>query len=766
MKHITRYFFLAIAFLFVAACYNEDIESPISLDPKSSDLRITANIIQTRVIYSDSWETRELYQEWETGDFLFGYVGGDKNTTVALKVNEIDEDGIAILVPRDEDIVKLTSAMTGTFVDLIYTGTEPDFEMLESGVYTVDMTNQSPNGVIPACMHARARITKIDDSRVLDFHFQNDCAIIEILGITGVKDDSSFSGDSQTLNSIQITNLVLTGKYTLGQNGLTFEGTDDGLVESQSISLGNPWTVTKEGRVCYENSPKPVLIAAVPNSVQNNILVSATTIQNSFGFTYQNKSFTSGVCYVIHCKETVASVGGEYFVTVTDAFNRAKQLYDGVEDNPTVALLKDCGLAGRDIDGRPIVGQSSPINIDGYNVNFDLNGCKLTLAGGECFYVNYDEAEDQSSGRSNTFSIKDSQGGGTITSSSTAHVIENYGEVSISGGKLQHNFDWCAVRNYGILTVDSGELSSKSWYSVHNEGSMTVNGGTIISTERNAIYSVSGSSTKIIGENAQISSYALRTYPAIVVESYSGEEIASFTMSKGEVYGAYSAVYLDGNVNAIISGGTMESKNYHTLCIFQYTGSAYPAPSCLISGGVIYNSSTTTGSNSAVYCYAGESCDTTTLSVQWAEGNESDNKGLGQPIIYSNKRYPIEAEYYQTKNNFAKIEVSGGYLYTNATSKRFYDENDDKIDDDYYCLTIPAHSYIYTNTPNMFVNQLFNLTINTSYSKGNQNQAYSTEKTVAFRGDDIIFSSYITTPPASGPSFGETTDYQFGPFGW
>ena len=497
MKHITRFFFVAIAVLSAAACYNKEIGSPDSQDPQSSDLRITANIIQTRVSYSDSWDTGKLNLEWQIGDILFGYIGGDAEATVTLKVTDV-EDGTAVLeADSNADLAKLSRAPSGTVVDLIYTGAAPDLNKLESGEYTVDMTTQSPTGKIPACMHARAQIM----DKTLDFHFVNDCAIIEIFGITGIKDDSSFIGDSQTLNSIQITNLVLTGKYTLGPDGLTFEGTDDGLVESQSISLGSPWTVTKAGKVCYNGSQEsvPVLIAAAPNSVQKDIRVSATTSQKSFEFTYQNKSFASGVCYVIQCKETVASVDDEYFVTVTDAFNRAKQLFVDGETNPTVVLLKDCGIAGRDIDGHSIVGQSSPINVEGYDATFDLDGHVLTFAGdSECFDVAKNSKLVITDSKSKTdnpgmifsdtvnyYDVDDDDNG--------CDLVWNRGTLIIKDAVLLHNQNMCAVVNMSgaTLTVNGGKLISAHYTAIYSGGgTVNISGGFIESRDKYETISV------------------------------------------------------------------------------------------------------------------------------------------------------------------------------------------------------------------------------------------------------------------------------------
>ena len=123
--------------------------------------------------------------------------------------------------------------------------------------------------------------------------------------------------------------------------------------------------------------------------------------------------------------------------------------------------------------------------------------------------------------------------------------------------------------------------------------------------------------------------------------------------------------------------------------------------------------------------------------------------------------YPIFAEYYQLNNNFAQIEVSGGYLYsTKAQASRcFYDERDETGADTHYCLTIPNNSSIYTNTNYMYFGtrrQAFS-----NYTQGGGNTAVSiTTKTISTFQElgSLDFTYCISTPSVSAP--GEMSDYQ------
>lgn len=654
MKLIYRLLASVLVLFTAAACYNQEIEGPQNPDqPQMSELRITASIVKTRVSYSDAVETDDLILSWQKGDILFGYIGKSKSNIVTLTVDEV-EGGVASLKAEGENLTKLLATTDGAFVDLIYTGSAPNSEALASETYTVDMTTQTPNGKIPACMHARGIVKESNGSKSLNFNFQNDCAIIEILGVTGPRNDENFSGGQ--LLSISITNLPLAGYYSYSDaNGFSFAGTNAVSTITLDHELGIGWTIGSDGRISNTDSGKRILIAVAPCSSahEQGIKISAETATKTFEHTYDGKTFEQDICYVIHDKDVVARVGNEYFTTVTDAFNKAKEVYNtqGNTSTPTVVLLRDCGLAGVNIDGTSNIYGLTRISIDSYDVTFDLNGHTLTLGQKEYFDV-YAEKK---------FIVKDSSNGNGIIQSNYTdgdgyHIIYNNGIVTIDGGQLRHNFDWSVVDNDGELYVNDGVLFSDDWHTIQNGGTVLIEGGTVYSRSHNAISDYGTSLIINGGELYSVDNYAIKSdegasitiveagkedecYPLIytVAENkasiiVNGAETGTqFIMRNGLVYSNFGAVDLQGNVSGEISGGQLEGDTYCALAIGN-------GADITVSGGHFFIKEDGINNSAAVRAYD-QYGPNSSLTIKWGDNDE--------PVIYANgsKNVSIDARF-------------------------------------------------------------------------------------------------------------------------
>lgn len=727
MKLIYRLLASVLVLFTAAACYNQEIEGPQNPDqPQMSELRITASIVKTRVSYSDAVETDDLILSWQKGDILFGYIGQIKSNTVTLTVDEVDEGGVASLKAEGENLTKLLATTDGAFVDLIYTGSAPNSEALASETYTVDMTTQTPNGKIPACMHARGIVKESNGSKSLNFNFQNDCAIIEILGVTGPRNDENFSGGQ--LSSISITNLPLAGYYSYSvANGFSFAGTNEVHTITLDDELGSGWTIGSDGRISNTDSGKRILIAVAPYSspYKDGITVSAVSGESKFDYTYKGKTFEQDICYVIHDKDVVARVGNEYFTTVTDAFNKAKEVYNpqGNTSTPTVVLLRNCGLAGVNIDGTSNIYGLTPISIDSYDVTFDLNGHTLTLAKNEHF--------DVSSGKK--FIIKDSSDPSTgliqsnYTDDGGYHIIYNNGIVTIDGGQLRHNQDWCVVRNYsgasltvngssvlysdgynaicntgGDIVINDGVISA-DYDTIDNEdgGNVFVNGGLIYSEDYNAIYNLNASLTINDGTIYSVNSAAIyfghnvsdaTTRFLTIVEQGKGNKCpmiynnvdvtdvdsriaaikvvdesngTNFDIRNGQVYSTYGAVDLQGNVSGKIFGGQFEGNAYCALAMGN-------GVDMTISGGKFIKVEEATDQGSAVRVYDTISSGKTCLTICWHGDEFEDDK---EPLFYAINNKNVSLDTHFGSNNTPTINIQGGYFYSTATDYFYVETN-------------------------------------------------------------------------------------------
>lgn len=699
MKNIYRFFVSALVlFAFTVACNPPEINEPDNpSNPEQTGYTITASIVQTRVSYDDSKDGEKLEQKWEENDILFGFYGGEISNEIIFKVSSVN-GGVATLDPVDGWEDGLGKAADGTEVNLVYTGANinsiGEFDFSE-GLF-VDMSSQTI-GRIPACMHSQAELDVDGNERSLHFQFINDCAIIEISGLSGIKEQVT---GSPTISSIEVTNLLLKGTYSYqidedsGKGELVFVGNKN-TISSHSITLGDGWSVDKDGFI-KNTAGNLLLIAAAPNSDAKEINVTAAISgMDPCTYSYGEKSLQAGNCYVINAAPVVAKVeqgsSSQVFATVYEAFCYAEELNQKNGDI-TVTLLKDCGL-GRHFDPGVDI---DPLSVTiWYKVSLDLNGHVLTLSGdyqedrnevttydkSEYFNVcsEYDDYETRGE-----LTINDSSPyqTGAIISESNTHLILNSGDVIINGGTVKHNADWCAVRNYtgATLTVKHGTLHSEEYCPIGNEGDVTIYGGTISSTDGNAINNWDPGTVNIYGGNIS-SDEANAIYSDGTINIGSAEEIVephdekikisstgennnglfsainilkgTLNMYEGEVTGDDGAMMLCGseesetpkgsNVWKIVSsnnpliniyGGYIHVDEDGAVPIYVIGGAQ-----CVISGGVISNNATS-GVNPALITYSGtphvnsESADGTSLTIKWAANGDEDNNN-GQPVIYS-----------------------------------------------------------------------------------------------------------------------------------
>ena len=217
MRNIFSFLTSALVLLAVTvACHPSEITNPDNPDPKGkSEITITASIIQTRVSY-DCSGLGEVKQHWEQNDILFGFWGGSTSNQIVFQVVKVDSGtGIAtltVLYPEKW----IDTAADETKVDLVYTGDDDIANLPFSGSgIDVDLSGQRLDRV-PGCMHAQAALQVDEDgNKSLEFNFQNDCALIEIEGLTGVMEEwtENFSATqpSTGISDVSISNIYLKG---------------------------------------------------------------------------------------------------------------------------------------------------------------------------------------------------------------------------------------------------------------------------------------------------------------------------------------------------------------------------------------------------------------------------------------------------------------------------------------------------------------------------------------------------------------------------
>lgn len=405
---------------------------------------------------------------------LFGFYQGDPSKQIVFTVSSVDsQTGVAVLKPEVGG--EWIASATDGDVYLIYTGLNTggdvsyNYENLLFSENSFDVNTASQTGGrIPACMHAHA-VLQIDGegNKSLEFIFQNDCAIIELAGLTGIKEDYSIPEEA-VLSKISVTGLFLDGKYSYDKehNVLTF-GANGNESKTVEIDFGDnsQWKVDETGNI---SGPEKILIAVVPKDDFTDITVNAKVsgTENAFNYTYSNKKISYTDCYVIAPADVVAkTVDGRYFSTVAAAFDHACEISSQHPYDNTVTLVKESimGLGKHlqinldsdsfwDEDAKQDVpygylDASLMVDID-YDVTLDLNGCSLNLVDDESCFEDYDgplpEDYDPNSNDSSeyfcvesgvTFTITDSKkAGGTIESDSDYYIIDNAGVVTIYDG--------------------------------------------------------------------------------------------------------------------------------------------------------------------------------------------------------------------------------------------------------------------------------------------------------------------------------------------
>lgn len=605
MNRILRFIYAALIVSTAVACHTSEIDNPNNDNqdkPKAYDnIILTASIKQTRVDYSINGD--KLEQRWAEGDAIYGFYGGDETNKIVFTVESVDDEtGVASLYPEFgwSGFLSAYKANNNLAVGLVYTGcttSEISSDFYNYSTIEVDMTSQKTER-IPACMHASTYSDRTeDDITYIQFKFDNDCSIIEVFSFTGVKEDRDdyFDGDSATLGDITVDGLIEGCKYSLYKGVLQFEPidkTDDGDAPTK-VTLGDSWSVTKDGDITYDGDIKPVFIAVVP-SEYTNFTVSANLNggKKPISQPFENKLFEKGNSYYIMANPVVAKTADNvYFKTVYDAFEHAEEL----SDRYTTAADNVVTLINKEIDG---FGDVSEIEID-YPVTLDLNGCTLSLDGSEGFQITFNKEwiPGELIITDSAPLDKDGKYVGTINSSSTNPMIINSGTVTIDGGNLSYKFIdgetydysyYSMIYNSGTLSIDnasflesygSPEQDDENFYIINNEGgtlniidgllnsfdnihslgnvgTVTISGGTITSTDVSAIVNdgeltVSGDDTEITSTKGKaISNDGKVIINGGTITSVGDSAIGnsgSLTVNAGTVSSAQSsAIYSDG----------------------------------------------------------------------------------------------------------------------------------------------------------------------------------------------------------------------------
>lgn len=838
MKNIYRLFATALVLLGAAACNPSEINTPDNPDtpvtpeqPGKSVLTITASIPKTRVSYFDSPSDDDLHQAWETNDVLFGFYGDNPANQIVFTVSSVDsQTGVAVLKPEvgEEWILSATDGD----VYLIYTGLNTGgdvsynyenllFSKNSFDVYTASQTG----GRIPACMHAHAEL-QIDGegNKSLEFIFQNDCAIIELAGLTGIKEDYSIPEEA-VLSKISVTGLFLDGKYSYDEehNVLTF-GANGNKSKTVEIDFGDnsQWKVDETGNI---SGPEKILIAVVPKDDFTDITVNAKVsgTENAFNYTYLNKKISYTNCYVIAPADVVAKTAdGQYFKTVKEAFAHAKDLFAQLAYNTTekniVTLVRDCGLAGIDTSKDPIVGVSAPISIVGYDVTLDLNGHTLFLG-------DNDENSEQFIVKKNCiFSIKDSKGKlnddtgmyfGKIDSNAFAYVIDNEGKVNIFGGSLinnsgeNYNDGYGVIGNDGTVDIYDGYLFAKTYCSVANDGSLNVYEGTLVADVYNTVNNNGTLNVGIDGGNCKITS---TNYSAVVntstvnitggvitaksqaIYSQGGEvnigdespsvqypiTISSTTTDDSTLGNAAIVIMAKGKLNVYY--GDVQNLNNSAVYLdgandvaniygghFQSKGDPLatvhinPDASCNIYGGYFES---TANEGQTIYM-AGTSSSKSSCIISGGIIKSVDGYGFAfnagpssTASVYGNSLFYCKVPVCSAKNNYGCSVTITGGYLYSTSSENAVFFTDDSDDMLSKCEAFYSNTYYYYARKE---------NKNTTYSYGSYSRTLNSSEKI-FLGlfvDNLAFPYMITGKYGeSSMSAGGTQNYTFGNFGW
>lgn len=480
MRTISKYISFALMAFAVVACHTNDIDNPDNPDnpnpPQISDnVTFTASIKQTRVEYTPNDD--KLDQCWKPNDVIYGFYGEGSGSKIILQVTDVDSNGYAKLEPLYDTGPDFVAALKESVkngedltIGLIYTGKTNINKSYGNDIYVYFMSQGT--GQIPACMRCYdydASNTDEDGNTIVEFIFDNDCAILEIKGITGAKEEADLpEGEKTELKSVTVSNTTTTLQYSYDGGISRVINSDymgDTYVEPESLYIDS------NGNIVDSNgNSKSVMIAVVPNDFKKDInVIAEISGGKTFGSSY-NTAFAAGTCYVIRQKDVVAKTeDGLYFTSVSGAFRRAAYLNEHSDllngKTNTVTLVKDY-IDGLNEDVDHTKPDSSPEIVINYPVTLDLNGCSLNLNYLEDD-VNCKPLGDKYYGggfnvvgiTGRLTIIDGSDDWGSINSYDDVPIITNSGTVNVQAGYL-YNYNQNVINSTGTLNVSAGNLYS------------------------------------------------------------------------------------------------------------------------------------------------------------------------------------------------------------------------------------------------------------------------------------------------------------------
>ncbi|MDO4618906.1 MAG: hypothetical protein Q4B31_05220 [Clostridia bacterium] len=304
----------------------------------------------------------------------------------------------------------------------------------------------------------------------------------------------------------------------------------------------------------------------------------------------------------------IATEAGNYSVTVSDSEGASITLYWTVIDPPhthdNITFDKEWSVktynipAGNYYLTEDFTAKDFFAVESGTEVNLCLNGHTLDLA------RRYIEVEV-----GGTLNIYDCGTDGIITTSLSNNIngtIENYGTVNLYGGKIENTSTYMyaiaffnkesAVFNMygGTLTTALDEYNDSN-YVLENYGEINISGGKITG-KTNGIFNNGNGTLKITGGTITGSSYGIYNYGTGTVDVSGGKVEATdssygyginnyddgtIKVSGGEIIGANHGMYIsDGTIE--ISGGTVKGTNSYG--IYGGRGNIYLSGTPEISG--------------------------------------------------------------------------------------------------------------------------------------------------------------------------------------
>lgn len=332
--------------------------------------------------------------------------------------------------------------------------------------------------------------------------------------------------------------------------------------------------------------------------------------------------------------------------------------------------------------------ESDEENKEYYSVVY--NEATLNIYGGTLNSVDCDTIRNNESG---TVTISD----GTITSENN-RAVTNYGDLTISRGKLSSSAGYVSkddegyvaedskdyedqncrgtIYNWSNLTITDGTIESEYCRALYNSGTTTITGGTIEALDDMAIMNFAeltvGKTPAESNDAISIisgSTYYVSYIPAIYCDG------GSLDMYYGTVTCPAGAVILENGSEATISGGYFSSTDYSTVQILD-------GSQCSISGGVFVSSGFGVGT---IAFYGGNA--TSTLSITWPAGISNPSPDTThEPLIYSGDTgsatsLPISTFIGQGNKQPAQITIEGGYLISsnNDVNRFLYDASGDNL---------------------------------------------------------------------------------------